>query len=313
MYSLDRMRILVTGGTGSLGQPLVRRFLKEDIKKIIVFSRDEHKQVEMERKFTDSRIRFLLGDIRDKNRLKRAFEGINVVVHCAALKHVHKCERDPIEAKKTNVDGAENIIEAAIDCQVKKVLAISTDKAVNPSCSYGKAKALADDLFVRANQYGNTLFSVIRFGNFVGSRGSVLPLFKKRKSLGLPLEITHPDMTRFFITFSDAVERVIEVILNMRGGEIFYPKMKSLKIKDLADAIDLGRKKLIGINKGEKIHEDLIVPSGAYKTYEIDNFFFTCENNRKDASRMWNGFYCNSENNKWKFTQKEIKNLIALS
>ena len=313
MLTLKDKIILITGGTGSLGQHLTKRLLQKDVQKVIVFSRNEHSQVMMEREIEDKRLRFLLGDIRDRDRLKRAFRDVDYVIHCAALKHVSKCERDPLEAKKTNVDGAENIIEAAIDCQIKKVLAISTDKAVAPLGVYGKAKALADDLFIRANQYGSTRFSVIRFGNFAGSNGSVIPLFKARKTMGLELEITHPDMTRFFITFNDAIDRIFESISDMKGGEIFYPKMKSAKILDIANRIGgiESRKKLIGIRDHEKLHEDLIIERDAHKTYEAGNFFITYANSNGRGQKVPENFFYRSDNNKWWFTEKEIGDLVA--
>jgi len=301
--------VLVTGGTGSLGRPLIRRLLQEDIKKIICFSRGEHKQVEFERELSDKRLRFLIGDIRDRDRLKRAFRGIDFIIHCAALKHVPKCERDPLEAKKTNVDGAENIIEAAIDCGAKKVLAISTDKAVNPISVYGTAKALADDLFIQATQYGDTVFSVIRFGNFIGSRGSIVPLFKKQKELNVPLTITHPEMTRFFISFNDAVDRILDTLLLMHGGEVFYPKMKSAKILDIADIIDNNTKKLIGIRVGEKIHEELITIHDFQKVYETPQFFIVADKVKDGVIKK--DFEYNSKNNPWWFTGKEIEDLIV--
>ncbi|MHA2039480.1 MAG: SDR family NAD(P)-dependent oxidoreductase [Promethearchaeota archaeon] len=308
---IKNKNILITGGTGSLGKHLVKRLLKEDVQKIIILSRGEHKQVMMERELDDKRLRFLLGDIRDRDRLKRAFQGVDIIAHCAALKHIHKCERDPIEAKKTNVDGAENIIEAAIDCNVEKVLAISTDKAVNPINSYGKAKALADDLFIQANVYGETKFSVIRFGNFVNSRGSVIPLFKQLKADGKQLKITDPEMTRFFISFDEAVRTALKAIDRMEGGEIFYPYMPSVKIKDIADMMDSRRKELIGIRNGEKLHEHLIIPEDADRTYEELDFFVTYPNGKGKGKKVPVNFSYRSDNNVWWLKEEEIEELIA--
>jgi UDP-N-acetylglucosamine 4,6-dehydratase len=274
---------LISGGTGSLGKHLVKRLLKKRVKKIIVYSRGEFKQVEMEREVEDKRVRFLIGDIRDRDRLKRAFKGVEIALHCAALKHVPKGERDPLEFKKTNVDGAENIIEAAIDCQVERVLAISTDKAVNPSNTYGRTKALADDLFIRANVYGDTKFSVIRFGNFLNSSGSVVPLFQELKRNGADyLPITSREATRFFISLDSAVNRIFDALKIMNGGEVFSPIMPSMKIEDIAKAIHPEAKlKDIGMRKGEKINEDLIIPEDAPNTREYKKFFITNFNKGK--------------------------------
>ena len=243
-YVINSSTILITGGTGSLGQALVKKLLAEYIpQKIIVLSRNEHKQVEMERSIEDpkKKVRYFIGDIRDKDRLYRAFRGVDIVIHAAALKHVDKCLYNPSETIKTNICGAGNIIDAAIDCNVKKVLAISTDKAENPQTLYGAAKLCSDFWFIASNVYSGdhkTKFSVIRFGNFWNSSGSVVQYFRELKEEGAKkLPVTHPDMTRFFITLEDAADFVIEKVKTMKGGEIFTPEMKAMKIVDLAKQI----------------------------------------------------------------------------
>jgi UDP-N-acetylglucosamine 4,6-dehydratase len=252
--------VLITGGTGTLGSALARR-LVSDCKKVIVFSRDEHKQYEMRKEFNPDNIRYFIGDVRDAERLDMAFRGVDVVLHTAALKHVATGETDPLEVIKTNVNGAENIIRAAINNKVEKVFAVSTDKAVNPINLYGAAKLCADKLFIASNRYG-VKFSVIRPGNFMGSRGSVIPHFYQLKRQNKPVTITDVRMTRFFISVDDAVERVISAVGMMEGGEIFCPKMPSINILDLAIRIYPGAEiKVIGATDGEKLHEDLILES----------------------------------------------------
>lgn len=280
---MNKNTILITGGTGSLGQNLVKHCLNKDYEKIVILSRDEHKQVEMERRIADKRVRFFLGDIRDKERLYRAFESVKVVIHCAALKHVPKLEYDPFEAVKTNVIGTQNIIDASIHNGVKKVLGIGSDKAVNPINLYGATKLVADKLFMAASAYATatgTKFSVIRFGNFYGSRGSVVPLFENCENNVLP--ITDKKMTRFFISFDRACERIFKALEIMRGGEIFAPKMQAMKITDLARTIRSNATfEEIGIRPGEKLSEDLILNVDAKRTYEHENFFITYPNGYK--------------------------------
>jgi len=255
--------ILITGGTGSLGHALTRDLLtRSDIDKIIILSRDELKQYEMGKKFPDERMRFFVGDVRDKERLRRAFEGVRYIIHAAALKQVPSCEYNPYEAVKTNVFGSQNVIEAAIDKGVEKVIATSTDKAVQPLNLYGVTKACMEKLVVQANAYsikGGTKFSVVRYGNVMGSRGSVIPFFKSIAFTGY-LPITHPDMTRFWLTLEQAVEFVLQSLYRMQGREIFVPKVPSMRITDLADAIcPECEKKIVGIRPGEKIHNHYTV------------------------------------------------------
>lgn len=274
--------ILVTGGTGSLSQVLIAQLMRTEIEKVIVFSRDEHKQVDMERtwKNPEDPIRYILGDVRDRECLYRALVGVDVVIHTAALKHVHKSEYSPLEFVKTNVIGAQNIIDAAIDRGVEKVLAISSDKAVNPVNLYGATKLCGDKLFIAGNSYSGkmgTRFSVIRFGNFWGSRGSVVPLFERMTREGSKvLPIMDMRMTRFFITLETAAECVIQCVDTMAGGEIYTPQMPSMSITDVAHKIN-PKAELVSMpmRPGEKIHEDLIAEADVRNTYEIPGFYVT--------------------------------------
>lgn len=276
MEHLRGKSILVTGGTGSFGKKFVQTVLKYDIEKIIVFSRDELKQFEMRREFTDSRIRFFIGDVRDKDRLWRAFDHVDIVVHAAAMKHVEACEYNPMEAIKTNIYGAQNVIDVAIDRGVEKVIALSTDKAAAPINLYGATKLAADKLFVAANSYSGskaTKFSVVRYGNVIGSRGSVVPLFMEMKEKGEIL-ITDERMTRFWITLDNGVKFVLQSLKHMVGGEIFVPKIPSMKIIDLAKAIAPEAKfRIIGIRPGEKLHELMITQDDARHTLEFDDYY----------------------------------------
>lgn len=276
MFTLKDKTLLVTGGTGSFGKKFIKKVLELDIKKVIVFSRDELKQYEMAQEFTDPRIRFFIGDVRDKDRLYRAFEGVDVVIHAAALKHVGVCEYNPFEAIKTNIHGAQNIIEAAIDRGVQKVIALSTDKAANPINLYGATKLASDKLFVAANSYAgikNTRFAVVRYGNVVGSRGSVVPFFLKIKDTG-KFPITDDRMTRFWITLDQGVQFVIDNLSRMKGGEIFVPKIPSMKVTDLARAISPDAElEIIGIRPGEKLHETMITEDDARRTLEYDRYY----------------------------------------
>ena len=256
---------LVTGGTGSFGKKFTEIvFNNYKPKKLIILSRDEFKQYQMAKTFPDTKypIRYFLGDVRDKDRLFRAFENVDYVIHAAALKQVPALEYNPTEAVKTNVIGADNIVDAAIDAGVKKVIALSTDKAVNPINLYGATKLVAEKIFIAANAYagGRVKFAVVRYGNVVGSRGSVIPLFLSLKEKGVrEVPITDPRMTRFWITLEEGVELVIKALEEAEGGEIFVPKIPSMKITDLAHAIDPDFIfRIIGIRPGEKIHESLI-------------------------------------------------------
>lgn len=270
--------VLVTGGTGSFGRLFVEVALaKGNPQRLVVLSRDEMKQGEMAQHFNhDPRLRFFLGDVRDRDRLHRAFQGIDIVIHAAALKQVPAAEYNPFEFVKTNVLGAQNVVDAALDAGVPKVIALSTDKAANPINLYGATKLCADKLFVAANSYGGssgTRFSCVRYGNVVGSRGSVIPFFLGRKSAGV-LPITHPEMTRFWITLEQGVSLVLSALDWMHGGEIFVPKIPSMKVVDLARAIAPEcRLEIIGIRAGEKLHEVMIPGDESRKTYEYDTHY----------------------------------------
>jgi len=271
--------VLVTGGTGSFGKKFIQILLKEyPIERLVVYSRDELKQEEMRTMygFTDKRIRFFIGDIRDKNRLDRAFIDIDIVIHTAALKQVPACEYNPIEAIRTNINGSENIINSAIDKGVKKVLALSTDKAVSPINLYGATKLVAEKLFIQGNNYSSsngTKFSCVRYGNVVGSRGSVIPLFQHQKKNGV-ITITDTRMTRFWLTLEQGVRFVIRCVEQMNGGETFIPKTPSMKIIDLAKVIAPNSKiKITGIRPGEKLFETLISENEAQNTYEFNDMY----------------------------------------
>lgn len=277
---LDDKVVLVTGGTGSFGKKLTEIVLGEfKPRKLIIFSRDELKQFEMRNTFPEDRydcIRYFVGDIRDRERLYRAFDGVDIVVHAAALKQVPAAEYNPLEAVKTNVLGAANIIDAAIDRRVKQVVALSTDKAVNPINLYGATKLCGDKLFVAANNYSTadgTRFSVVRYGNVVGSRGSVVPVFLKMRKNGV-LAITDPRMTRFWITLEQGVRFVLARLQRMRGGEIFVPRIPSMNILELAKAVAPGCKiEIVGIRPGEKLHEVLVSEDDARHTLEYDDYY----------------------------------------
>ncbi len=276
---LNDKKILITGGTGSFGRKFAEIILKRyKPKKVIIFSRDELKQFEMSREFSsnDYPISYFIGDVRDKDRLYRAFDGVDFVIHAAALKQVPASERNPFEAVKTNVLGAANIIDAAIDNGVKKVIGISTDKAVNPVNLYGATKLCSDKLFTAGNSYSGengTKFSVVRYGNVVGSRGSVIPSFLKMRENGI-ITITDPRMTRFWIQLEQCMKFVLQCLEIMNGGEVFVPKIASMNMMDLAKAIAPNcEHKIIGIRPGEKIHEVLITESDSRHTLEYSDFF----------------------------------------
>jgi UDP-N-acetylglucosamine 4,6-dehydratase len=275
--TLQGSNILVTGGTGSFGQAFVRRVLADHRPaRLVVFSRDELKQYEMQQALSAPQLRFFIGDVRDRERLDRALHGVDYVIHAAALKQVPAAEYNPIECIKTNVIGAENLINACIDQNVKKVIALSTDKAVNPVNLYGATKLCADKLFVAANHLagrGGTRFAVVRYGNVVGSRGSVVPFFKAQAKTG-KLPITDPNMTRFWIRLEDGVTFVERCLDLMRGGEIFIPKIRSMRLVDLARAIGPDcQHEVIGIRPGEKLHELLLTRDDARQTLEFDDFY----------------------------------------
>ncbi|MGC1474028.1 MAG: UDP-N-acetylglucosamine 4,6-dehydratase (inverting) [Psychroserpens sp.] len=278
---LNNKSVLITGGTGSLGKALTANILEKwpDVKRLVIFSRDEQKQFQMAQDYPVSQypqMRFFIGDVRDKERLIRAFSGIDYVIHAAAMKHVHIAEYNPDECVKTNVGGAENVIQAALQTNVQSVVALSTDKACAPINLYGATKLTSDKLFVAANNirgHHKIKFSVVRYGNVMGSNGSVIPFFLNKKSEGI-LPITVKDMTRFNISLQGGVDMVLHAMKTAWGGEIFIPKIPSYKIMDIAQAIGPNcEHKVIGIRPGEKIHEEMITSSDSFYTYDIDKYF----------------------------------------
>lgn len=319
MEVLKDKTVLVTGGTGSFGKKFTKKALELGVKKIIVFSRDELKQYEMKQEFNnDKRLRFFIGDVRDQNRLHRAFDGVDIVIHAAAMKHVDACEYNPFEAVKTNIHGAQNIIEAAIDCGVEKVIALSTDKACAPVNLYGATKLASDKLFVAANSYVGdkpTRFAVVRYGNVVGSRGSVVPFFKKIKENGV-VPITDERMTRFWITLEQGVQFVLDNLERMHGGEIFVPKIPSMNIMDLAKAIAPECKtEIVGIRPGEKLHEAMIMEDDARHTLEHDTYYviqpefpFWSKQFADGGKELPEGFeYTSDKNSEWLTVEDLIK------
>jgi len=313
--------ILLTGGTGSFGNKFSEILLKEyNPHAIRIFSRGEKKQLDMANRFNDDRLRFFIGDVRDRDRLYRATTDADIIVHAAALKQVPACEYNPIEAVRTNVDGAINVIDAAIDHGVERVIAISTDKAVHPVNLYGATKMTAEKLFIQGNSYSgkvNTKISCVRYGNVIGSRGSVIPLFLKQKETGT-LTITDEKMTRFWIKLEQGVKFVIDCIGMMKGGEIFIPKIPSMKITDLAEVIAPDAKKeVIGIRPGEKIHEILLTEDEAKHSREFNNYFaiepehpFWDKHKMSGGKLLQSDFRYTSDNNdKW-LTKKELMQII---
>ena len=271
MSVLDESSILITGGTGSFGKAFLQELLaNHNPRRVAILSRDELKQSEMRAHFTDKRIRWFLGDIRDKDRLIRAFHGVDYVVHAAALKQVDTAEYNPFEYVQTNILGSQNVIDAAIDAGVKKVVALSTDKASSPINLYGATKLTADKLFVAANNYSysfGTTTAVVRYGNVMGSRGSVIPFFQRLIAEGKPLPITDPNMTRFWITLPQAVQFVIDSFDQMHGGELYVPRIPSMRIMDLVEALKPGAETyVVGIRPGEKLHEEMIAADDSYRT-----------------------------------------------
>ena len=321
MEDFSQASILVTGGTGSFGKKFVEVLLRgAHPRKLIVFSRDELKQYEMKNDGFDAPcMRYFIGDVRDKERLERAMKGVDIVVHAAALKHVPACEYNPIEAVQTNIMGAQNIINTAIDTGVKRVIALSTDKAVNPINLYGATKLCAEKLFVQGNAYsgvGGTIFSCVRYGNVVGSRGSVIPLFMKQKQTG-KITITDDRMTRFWITLEQGVQFVLNSLETMQGGEIFIPKIPSMKLTDLAEAIAPGcQQEVIGIRPGEKLHEALISEDESRHTVERENAFVIQPENplwteaHPELTNLQEGFSYTSDNNSHWLTIDELKGMF---
>lgn len=322
--------VLITGGTGSFGNAFLKTLLTiyPDTDRVVVFSRDELKQFDMAQRYPDSKypcIRFFIGDVRDRDRLQRALEGVDTVVHAAALKQVPAAEYNPFECIKTNVLGAQNVIDACLDSSVKRVVALSTDKAAAPINLYGATKLCSDKLFIAANNIRgkrNIRFSVVRYGNVMGSRGSVIPFFLDQKKHGV-LPITDPEMTRFNISLQEGVEMVLWALENALGGEIFIPKIPSYRITDLAEAIAPDSEhKIIGLRPGEKIHEEMITVSDSYNTVDLGSYFAIlptagpvtvsdyCRQNEVELVEP--GFSYNSGSNPDFLTVEQLRDLISL-
>lgn len=322
MSQLDGSSVLITGGTGSLGQSLVEYLLKETkVRRIVIFSRDELKQQLLRIQFKDdSRLRWFLGDVRDIDRLRRAFHMVDYVIHAAALKQVDTGEYNPTEFIKTNILGSQNVIDASVDAGVKRVVALSTDKASSPINLYGATKLTADKLFVAANNYSfayGTTFSVVRYGNVMGSRGSVIPFFREIAAQGKPLPITDLRMTRFWISIESAVKFVIDSLELMTGGELYVPKIPSMKIIDLANAVAPGSKlEEIGMRPGEKLHEEMISADDSRRTVILENRFVVTPvvaewgYELPRGSRMPEGQAFRSDTNDLWVSELDIKNFI---
>ncbi len=322
--------ILITGGTGSFGKKFVDKISKKyKPKKIIIYSRDEQKQFQLQQKWKEnkfSNIRYFIGDVRDLERLKLAMQGVDIVIHAAALKHIPIAEYNPFEVVKTNVLGAQNVIDASFYNKVEKVIALSTDKASSPINLYGATKLASDKLFVAANNYrgiNKIKFSVVRYGNVMGSRGSLIPFFLKKKNEGI-FPVTDKKMTRFNITLNEGVDFVLLALKKMLGGEIFVPKIPSYRVIDVAKAISLKTKiKIIGIRPGEKLHEEMISQSDAPNAIEFSKYFVIIPNSEfinlnktkyikiyKEGKICENEFSYNSKNNKFFLSVSDIKKLI---
>ena len=318
---LSGKTILITGGTGSFGKAFVKLALKEfSPKKIIIYSRDEFKQYEMAKKFNSDKLRFFIGDVRDSQRLFRALAGVDFVVHAAAMKQVPASEYNPFEAVQTNIIGAQNLINACLDMGVKKVVALSTDKACNPVNLYGATKLCSDKLFIAANAYAGKLvtrFSVVRYGNVIGSRGSVVPLFKELKAKG-EIPVTDDRMTRFWITLPAAVRFVLGSFEIMKGGELYIPKIPSMKITDLAQAIAPEcKQKIIGIRPGEKLHEIMISSDDSRNLYELKDryikmpdFPFWDVSVPENATKVKEGFKYTSDYNEQWLSVENLRDLL---
>jgi UDP-N-acetylglucosamine 4,6-dehydratase len=329
--SLDGAGILVTGGTGSFGQAFVKELLKfANPSRLVIFSRDEQKQFDMEQRFSSAVhpcLRYFIGDVRDLSRLKRAMVGIDYVIHAAALKHVPIAEYNPIEAIKTNIIGGENVINAAIETGVRKVIALSTDKAANPINLYGATKLCSDKLLVAANNFAGgdaAAFSVVRYGNGLGSRGSIVPFFRRLMEEKVPaLPITDPRMTRFWITLRQGVHFVLNCMEDMQGGEIFVPRIPSMKLTDLIEVIAPGYPtRVTGIRPGEKLHEVMITQDDAINTLEFDDCYLIkpvgvrkLQNavfrlNGKAGKPVSEAFEFSSDSNDWWLSGDELTNLL---
>lgn len=320
MSFLDDASILITGGTGSFGRALTKRLLDSKARRVAIFSRDELKQLEMKNEYQDKRLRFFLGDIRDSSRLDIALHNVDYVVHAAALKQVDTGEYNPMEFVKTNIVGSQNVIDACIRNRVKKVVALSTDKASSPINLYGATKLTADKLFSAANNYSSgygTLFSVVRYGNVMGSRGSVIPLFKQLAAENKTFTITDKRMTRFWITLEQAVEFVLNSIEIMQGGELYVPRIPSMRVMDLAQAIkkDFNYRE-IGIRPGEKLHEEMISPDDSRRTIELKNRYVVLPIFAEwgfvppEGRAVVDGFTYRSDTNDMWLSVEELRSLI---
>lgn len=326
---LNNKSILITGGTGSLGKELTKTILEKwpDIKRLVIFSRDEQKQFQMEQEFPVAKykaIRYFIGDVRDLDRLKRAFTGIDYVIHAAAMKHVHIAEYNPDECVKTNIGGAENVIKASLESNVTKVVALSTDKACAPINLYGATKLTSDKLFIAANNikgHKDIKFSVVRYGNVMGSNGSVIPFFLNKKKEGV-LPITDPNMTRFNISLKGGVDMVLHALETAWGGELFVPKIPSYRIMDVAKAIGPEcEHRVNGIRPGEKIHEEMITSSDSFTTYDLGKYYVILPQvtnwklddyiKQFNAKLVPHGFHYTSENNTEWETVESLRQLIA--
>jgi UDP-N-acetylglucosamine 4,6-dehydratase/5-epimerase len=335
MLDLKGKSVLITGGTGSFGKMFTRLILDRnpDVKKLVILSRDEQKHFQMAQEFPEDKysvMRYFIGDVRDKSRLKRAFEGIDIVIHAAAMKHVHLAEYNPMECVKTNINGAENVIDAALESGVTHVVALSTDKAAAPINLYGATKLVSDKLFIAANNIKgsrNIKFSVVRYGNVMGSNGSVMPFFLNKKKKGEKyLPITDNQMTRFNISLQDGCEMVFYAIEKAWGGEIFVPKIPSYKITDVATAIAPGlEQKEVGIRPGEKLHEEMITASDAYNTVDLGKYYAILpqkspysEYSKDDYKKAFNGtnvpneFSYNSGNNTEWESIESLRELVKI-
>lgn len=328
--NLNNKNILITGGTGSFGKQFVAAVLRDypQVKRLVVYSRDELKQFEMAQRFPMSKypaMRYFIGDIRDGERFKRACEGIDIIIHAAALKQVVAAEYNPIECIKTNILGAQNVIDAAMDCGVQKVVALSTDKAAAPINLYGATKLCSDKLFVAANNmrgHRDLSFSVVRYGNVIGSRGSVMPFFLGKRSTGI-LPITDPNMTRFNISLDDGIQLVMYALEHAWGGEIFIPKIPSYRITDVATAIGPEcEQQIVGVRPGEKIHEEMITEADSLNTIELENYYVICPTNvffwtKDELAKAFNGkpvpvgfSYNSGENTEW-LTVEDLRRQIV--
>lgn len=326
MSILEGSSILITGGTGSFGKAFIKYALDNlNPRRLVIFSRDELKQYEVRQQFADDpRLRWFIGDIRDERRLARALHGVDYVIHAAALKQVDTAEYNPFEFVKTNILGSQNVIEASIDAGVKKVVALSTDKASSPINLYGATKLTADKLFITGNHYAaayDTRFAVVRYGNVMGSRGSVIPFFQRLGNEGKPLPITDLRCTRFFISLPQAVQMVVETFNFMQGGELLVPRIPSMKVTDLAHAVVPGAELIdVGLRPGEKLHEEMISPEEGRRAIIIqDGKYFVIQpdlaswgyTSPKEAVAVDSGFSYRSDTNEQWYSQQEIADIIA--